>query len=56
MNDIQLKVENHLKNLISNKDTALNDLFYDLGYEYDNQPVDSLFDDWTDNQKVLAKV
>ena len=53
MTDIQSKIESRLKNLLVNKGRELVELVSDLGYEYNNDPVTSLFSDWTENQLAL---
>ncbi|ODS30031.1 MAG: type IIS restriction/modification enzyme - site-specific DNA methyltransferase (adenine specific), partial [Candidatus Scalindua rubra] len=54
MSELKHKVETRLQNLIVNKDQELVNLCTDLGYEYDNEIVDSLFSDWTENQSSLV--
>lgn len=54
MNTLQKKVETHLTNLIKNKDEELIDLVCDLGYEYENESLDSLMRTWTDRQKEFV--
>ena len=54
MTGLHQQVDNHLKNLIDNKEKELTDLIYCLGYEYDNEIVDALFSSWTEGQKSLV--
>jgi len=54
MNTLQEKVKNCLENLVTDKDHELADLIYDLGYEYENEPVNMLTRNWTDIQKELV--
>ena len=54
MDTLQTKIENRLKNLIVNKDQELGDLIYELGYEYENEVINSLMRTWTQNQKELV--
>jgi len=51
MDHILDKVTNNLSNLIIKKDQELENLFYNLGYEYVREDLTYLTNQWTDKQK-----
>lgn len=54
MYSLKEKVKNHLESLPTKKDQVLADLVYDLGYDYDNAPINALTRNWTEKQKKLV--
>jgi len=54
MNQLLEKVNKNLSNLIIKKGNELIDLFYNLGYQYENEDITFKTSGWTETQKSLV--